>query len=711
MPAVFLARAKGLSKLLGLCLIAGVLVAAVLFPVAAGFGALSNQAAETVNNTSAEFEERIPATITTITDREDTPIAHLYHQNRVIVPSEAISEQMKAAIVAVEDHRFEDHDGVDWQATFRVALQNQMAGDVQAGGSTLTQQYVKNYLAFVVADGDPENPEYQAATETTIARKLREARIALDIEDRMTKDEILAGYLNVVPYGNEIYGVHQAADAYFDTTPGELNVAQSALLAAIVNQPSTLNPIRRPEQAIERRNLVIQLMADQGRFSEDGPEANQEIADEIKKEPLGVLNPLNQTSHGCVAARTGTVNGFFCSYVVSYLQERGFDLDDLKRGGYTIKTSLDPRAMELAKQAAENHVPKNADGIANVMAIVEPGTEAHKVRALVANRDYGLDSDQFQTTIDLPSYVTTFGAGSIYKVFTAAAALEGGYKINQSLDVPESYTSSVYGANGAPYTVRNAGGYPESMSFTEALATSPNTPFIPMQEAVGVPAVVDMASRLGLRRGMNEVNLSGTAIQPDSSDGRLNKSQGDAVSQGNQGSFTLGAGPTSVLELANVSATLVSGGMWCPPSPIEEIRDRNGDLVPIDEEPCERVVDEGLANSMAQAMSHDTTGSGTAANAASAAGWSRPMVGKTGTTQNYVSAAFTGATPHLAGANMVFGDSSRPLPLCNGTPPVQCGGGNMYGGHVPARTWFQAMTPLHEGLPDTPLPAADPRYS
>ncbi|APU16278.1 MULTISPECIES: transglycosylase domain-containing protein [Actinoalloteichus] len=712
MPAVFLARAKGLSKLLGLCLIAGVLVAAVLFPVAAGFGAVSNQAAETVNNTSAEFEERMPATISTITDMHDTPIAHLYHQNRVIVPPEAISEEMKAAIVAVEDHRFEDHEGVDWQATIRVALQNQMAGDVQGGGSTLTQQYVKNYLAFVVADGDSEDPEFQAATETTIARKLREARIALDIEERMTKDEILAGYLNVVPYGNEIFGVHQAADAYFDTTPDQLNVAQSALLAAIVNQPSTLNPIRRPEQAIERRNLVIQLMADQGRFSEDGAEANQEIGDEIKQEPLGVLNPLNQTSHGCVPAREGTVNGFFCSYVINYLLSHGFDLEEIKRGGYTIKTTLDPRATELAKQAAENHVPKNADGIANVMAIVEPGTESHKVRALVANRDYGLDSEQFQTTIDLPSYVTTFGAGSIYKVFTAAAALENGYNINQTLDVPDVYTSPVYRGDGGPYQVRNSGnGYPETMSFTEALATSPNTPFLPMQEAVGVGSVVNMASSLGLRRGMNEVNLSGTAIQPDSDNGMLNRSQGEAVTQGNQGSFTLGAGPTSVLELANVSATLVSGGVWCPPSPIEEIRDRNGEVVPIDEAPCEQAVDEGLANSMAQAMSRDTTGSGTAANAASAAGWSRPMVGKTGTTQNYRSAAFMGATPHWAGANMVFGDSSRPGPICNGTPPVQCGSGNMYGGHAPARTWFQTMTPLHEGLPDAPLPAADPRYS
>lgn len=543
MPAVFLARAKGLSKLLGLCLIAGVLVAAVLFPVAAGFGAVSNQAAETVNNTSAEVEERLPATNTKVTDKDGNVIAHLFHQNRVIVGADAISEQMKAAIVAVEDRRFEEHDGVDWQATVRVALQNQMSGEIEGGGSTLTQQYVKNYLAFVVADGDPENPEYAAATETTIARKLREARIALDLEKRMTKDEILAGYLNVVPYGNEIFGVHQAAEAYFSTTPDKLTVSQSALLAAIVNAPSSLNPIRRPEQALERRNVVIQLMADQGRFSEDGPEENQRIADEIKQEGLGVGETLNQTYNGCVGAGTGHINGFFCSYVVNYLVEHGFDLDEIKRGGYTIQTTLDARATDAAKQAAEHHVPKNADGVANVMAVVEPGTESHKVRALVANRDYGVDPAQYQTQIDLPSYVTTFGAGSIYKVFTAAAALERGYKIGQQLDVPEVYTSNTYRGPNGPYQVRNASqNLPEQMSLTDALAKSPNTPFIAMQEDIGVGAVVDMASRLGLREGMNEVNLSGTAIQPDSPDGRLNQSQGDAVTNGNQGSFTLGPG-------------------------------------------------------------------------------------------------------------------------------------------------------------------------
>ncbi|WP_016701212.1 transglycosylase domain-containing protein [Actinoalloteichus spitiensis] len=701
---MILARAKGASKLLGLCLIAGVLLAAVFFPAAAGFGAVSNQAADTVSGTSAEMESAEPAVVTTVTDRDDNPIAYLYHQNRVMVGPDEISDEMKAAIVAVEDHRFFDHDGVDWQATFRVAVQNQFAGRIEGGGSTLTQQYVKNYLAFIVGDGDEE--AFGEATEATMARKLREARIALDIEKRMTKDEILTGYLNIVPFGNETYGVHQAARTYFDTTPDQLNLPQAALLAAVVNAPSVLNPGRNPEDAQRRRNLVLNRMGEEGMLGATVEESRQ-VAEEAKQEPLGVVNPLNRLPNGCVGHGNGDVNGFFCSYVMNYLREHGFDDEDLKRNGYTIKTTLDPVATQAAKAAAEEEVAKTTPGVANVMAVVEPGRESHKVRALVANRDYGVDSDRGQTSWDLPSAVMPFGTGSTYKIFTAAAGLEQGYKIHQEFDSPESYTSSVYRNGTNPYVV--TGGMGHKVSLQDSLAHSPNTTFVQMSEEIGLDNVVDMAYRLGLRKGMDGVNHNGTGIDPDSDDPRVSMSQRDFLKQNNMGAFTLGFTPTSVLELANVSATLTSGGVWCPPSPIESITDKHGNPVEIEEQPCEQAVDEGLANSMVVALSKDDT-VGTAANAANVTGWNRPAIGKTGTTQGHRSAAFTGATPQMAGAVLIFGDSASPQPICSGPPVTECGVGNIYGGHAPARTWFRAMNVILEGTEVAGLPQADPRH-
>lgn len=177
-----------------------------------------------------------------------------------------------------------------------------------------------------------------------------------------------------------------------------------------------------------------------------------------------------------------------------------------------------------------------------------------------------------------------------------------------------------------------------------------------------------------------------------------------------RGSYTLGAEPTSPLDLANVGATLMSGGKWCPPTPIDAILDRNGRPVPVAEPACEQAVPEGLANSLAVGLSKDDQPGGTSFAAAQAARWNRPLLGKTGTTQNNRSAGFLGATPQYSGAVLVWPDGSHPAPICDTTPPRLCSNGDIFGGKVPARTWFDAMVPLHEGLPVLPLPPTEPRY-
>ncbi|MBV9651063.1 MAG: penicillin-binding protein [Pseudonocardiales bacterium] len=661
-----------------------------MFPAVGGIGLASNQASETVNSVSSSLVQSQVPMVTTITDKDGVPIAYVFDQNRFNTPPKAIADTMKAAIIAIEDRRFFEHNGVDWRGTARALMSNLSSSGSALegqGASTLTMQYIKNYMLYAVAQNDAERA---AAVESTPARKLREVRVALQLEKQLSKDEILARYLNIVFFGHNAYGVASAARTYFNTTPDKLTIPQAALLAGMVRSTTEYDPVEHPEQALARRNVVIDEMANVGSIT-------PAQADAAKAEPLGIQRPLTGLTNGCVGA--GPADGFYCQYTLDYLATVGFPEDKLRRGGYLIRTNLDRRASDIAKRAVVAEVPTQTVGIANAMAIVEPGRERHAVRALVANRDYGLDADAGQTSYALPSLVQGFGAGSIYKIFTSAALLERGMGILNPVPVMDAYTSRVFRDNGGPYTVTNAGKYRNgSVTLQTALAISPNTTFVALEDRLGkIDPVVDMAYRLGMRQSLNHKDGQGRSIA-------------DAVKKEKRGSYTLGAEPTSPLDLANVGATLMSGGKWCPPTPIDAILDRNGRPVPVAEPACEQAVPEGLANSLAVGLSKDDQPGGTSFAAAQAARWNRPLLGKTGTTQNNRSAGFLGATPQYSGAVLVWPDGSHPAPICDTTPPRLCSNGDIFGGKVPARTWFDAMVPLHEGLPVLPLPPTEPRY-
>jgi membrane peptidoglycan carboxypeptidase len=703
--------ALGAGKLAGYCLLAGVLLAGAMLPATATLGALSNKLSDQVRSTLALMLNTDPPLMTTVTDKDGAPIAHLYDQYRVRTPRDKLSPNMKTALLAIEDRRFYDHHGVDWLATLRAAARNNSSGSVQQGASTLTQQYVKNYLVHVLARTD-KNAQREAQ-EQSVTRKLREARIAVGLETALSKDEILARYLDLVPFGSTIFGIGAAAQAYFDTTPDKLTIPQAATLAGMVNSPTALDPEARPDKALERRNLVIDKMVEGGKLSEDEAKG-------YKEAPLGLSEPVRPLQTGCVGA--GPSYGFFCSFLVQHLTEAGFNLDELKIGGYRVETTLDPKITEQAKQAVEAQAPKTTPGVANTMAVVRPGKDAHEVVALVANRDYGLKKDQFQTQFDLPSGVENkFGTGSVYKVFTAAAALQKGIGIDTVVAAPNTYTSKVFkgGATSCPptgepnthwYCLANHNDrYPPRMPLRQALATSPNTAFVILEERAGLDAVVDMASRLGMRRTM-AANIAGVTPDPEA-DKDLRVSQAQYYKANGNASFTLGPAPSSTLELANVAATIISGGTWCEPTPVRRILDRDGKPVELKRTPCEQAVPEPLANALAVGLSEDSKGMGTAALTARKAGWTRPMMGKTGTTEEYKSAAYLGATPDYAGAVQVFNDSTSPKGICVGEgPPRLCSEGNIYGGTVPAATWFDTMMKVHADLPEKPLPVVEDRY-
>jgi membrane peptidoglycan carboxypeptidase len=663
-----------------------------MFPLAGGFGLASNRAADTVDNVSAELVEGTVPAVSTMTDVAGNPIAWLYEQRRFEVPSDKISNEMKLAIVSIEDRRFAEHQGVDWQGTLRAFLTNTTSGQVQQGASTLDQQYVKNYQLLVVAKTDAER---RAAIETTPARKIREIRMALTLDKKLTKDEILTRYLNLVPFGNSSYGIQDAARTYFGIDASQLNLTQSAMLAGMVQSSSALNPYTNPDGVLERRNTVLDTMI------QNIPDRATEI-EAAKLEPLGVLPTPEQLPRGCIAAGD---RGFFCDYALEYLANAGISKEQVDKGGYLIKTTLDPAVQSSTKAALVENTSPTVNGVATVMNVIAPGQDSHRVLAMGSSRTYGLNGDNEETVQPQPHSLVGNGAGSIFKVFTTAAAMEKGLGTSAVLQVPprvEVKGLGDGGARGCPpstYCVTNAGNYPASLSVTDALAQSPNTAFVKLIESVGVTPTVDMAVRLGLRSYADP----GSAGQGD------DQSMADFQKSQNLGSFTLGPTYVNPLELSNVAATLASSGKWCPPNPIDSIFDRYGKPVPITQQACEQVVDPGLANTLANAMSKDDQAGGTSASAAASAGWNLPMSGKTGTTESNRSSGFLGFTNRYAAAVYTYGDSPTPSEICS-FPLRQCSSGSLFGGNEPARTWFDAMDPIATNFGDIALPPVDQKF-
>lgn len=677
---------KALGRLILATLAVAALIALTLTPVSAVAGVGIGRADEAMATELENIEDGKAPGVTVIKDAHGKNLAYLYKHRRHPVTGDKISQPMKDAIVAIEDRRFYEHNGVDFQGNFRALVSNVAAGGVTQGASTLHQQYVKNYLLLVAADSDEERA---AATEQSIGRKLREIRMAAKLDKSLTKDEVLTNYLNLVPWGNHAYGVEAAARTYFGTSASKLDVKQSAMLAGMVQSSEYLNPWTNTDAVVKRRNQVLNAMASTGAIS-------TEEAAKLSEEGLGVLKKPATLPNGCIGAGN---KGFFCDYVIDYLGQKGVDRSLLESGAYTIKTTLDPQVQKQAEAAVTQHTSPDAAGVAEVMNVVEPSASDRKVLAMVSSRQYGLDLKSNETILPQPYSMVGNGAGSIFKIFTAAAAINAGYGLDNTLPVPKRYEAEGLGSGGAAncppnhYCVENAASYKDSMTLKEALAHSPNTTFIQLLEEVGVPAVVDMSVKLGLRSYANK----GTQGE-DNSIANFNK-------EANLGSYTLGPTPVNPLELSNVGATIASGGMWCEPNPVTSVTDRNGNDVYLERPDCERAMGKPQADALANAMSEDAT-KGTAAGAANAAGWSAPLAAKTGTTESHQSAAFLGFNSGFAAAPYIYNDGTSTKPLCTG-PVRQCGEGSLFGGKEPAATFFRLATQIPEATSGKLAPVED----
>jgi membrane peptidoglycan carboxypeptidase len=646
--------------------VAGTLMAAMLVPWIVGPGLAASSSANLLSPLPGVLGDETPAGNSAVLAADGSLITWFYRNNRTPVTAEQISPAMKQALVDIEDSRFYEHHGVDVEGTARALVRNVVAGEVMEGGSTVTQQLVKQTLL----QSATTSGERQAATESSVGRKLREARLALTMEQHYSKSEILTRYLNLVYFGEGAYGIQAAAQRYFSVNAVDLTLPQAAMLAGLVQKPSADDPLSNPGGALVRRNQVLERMLALGHVRAEDVAA-------ISPTPVAVM-PSLPPPNGCVSA---VIGGFFCDYLQQYLtQTLGIPLNRLENGGLTIRTTLRSALQASGDQAVLNHLAMG-DPLAGMFTAVEPGT-GH-VLAMSVNRRFGFDaSDPAQESVAL-NVVASQGAGSTYKIFVAASALEQGIPAWNTITTSDPYVSRVYKRNGgtvgAPYVVQNAVKYPPRLTLVEALVRSSNTYFVALEDQLGsVEGPVRMAQRMGL-----------FSIDPVA----------DEVIAGRRGSFTLGAEATSPLALASAYSTLGANGKKCDPTPVTAVLDRTGaPLVGADGAPLNTgdrctpdAVPSAVATTLNQILIGDTGSSiGTGTRAAIPG---QEIAGKTGTSEDRFSVAFVGYTPQYAASVMVLN-------------PKHNQDVGAYGGQGAAPIWHDAMLPILDGQPAVPFPPA-----
>ncbi|MEV1290326.1 transglycosylase domain-containing protein [Micromonospora sp. NPDC049679] len=650
-------------------LIAGVVLAAVTYPLAA-LGGLGAKVTTGEIAWPAELQSFSPARTSYVYAADGTtPLAIFYEEYRRYMTLNELSPFIQQAIVASEDSRFYSHNGVDAKGIGRAFVANSQAGGVSQGGSTLTMQYVR----MALRDGAETPLEAQQATQQTTARKVREMRLSMEVEKRMPKSQILERYLNSAYFGHRAYGIYAASEVFFSKHPRDLTLTEAATLAGLVKSPSEYDPATSDRQAAtERRNYVIERMAGLGYLSPDA-------VTRAKAEPIKLK--LTTPPSDCVSIPKKINSwGFFCDYFKNWwtsqpafggnARERE---DKLRRGGYTVVTSIDPKMQEIA----ENNIGANAaigSPFAYGLVLSEPGTG--RVKAMAVNRVYSLDQGRnpmhsipelrkqkmkgnYPNTVvpllgggDLPGYQ----AGSTFKMFTMLAALDAGMPLSTSYDSPFRYKSIYDGGEGNMCGDRwcptNASG---AMTGRHAMwsgfGKSVNTYFVQLEEKVGADKVVRMAEQLGLEWRT-----------------KVDKWNALPANAKNWGAFTLGTSDVTPLEMANAYAAIAADGRYCDASPVISITTpeggpamysrKDGTATPVADPKCKQVFSPDVARAATDAARCPT---GDRPARGGCGGWStadsvrgtagRPVAGKTGTTDSTRSAWFVGYTPELAAAS------------------------------------------------------------
>lgn len=645
--------------------LAGVLVALMLTPFVGAFGTVTRDIVYSFESLPADLSTPPLPQRSLILASDGSVLATLYYQNRVEVPLSSISPVMRQATVAIEDSRFLEHNGVDLRGVLRSIVSNVDAGGIEQGSSTLTMQYVKNVLVNQATSAD----ELDAARGDSATRKLREIRYALGLEKIFTKEQILERYLNIAYFGAGAYGVEAAARRYFSKSAADLTLPEAATLAGIVQRPTAYDPLRNPELSTTRRNIVIKRMADLGFVT-------PQEADRASLLPMGqVLSPTLATN-GC----TSSYAPFFCDYVVQTIRSEaafGATPDEreafLRRGGYTIRTTLDPKAQQAAFETVTSYIPTNDPSRrAAAISMVQPGTG--NVIAMTQNREWGT-SGRGKTTYNYNvgrDKGGTIGmqAGSIFKIFTLAAAFEAGinpyeYVAAYSPKTFENFTNCTTGEKFDPVTVRNST-TSGTLNMAQATAYSTNTYFMTIEERVGLCRPAEIAESMGVTLGNGEPLLRVP-------------------------SFTLGTMEVTPLMMANAYATFAAHGIYCRPVVILDIRDREGNALPVPSGDCKRVIKREVADNVTYMLNGVVNGGISGRTGQAMALEKRQVAGKTGTTNDSAAVWFAGYTPQLAAAAWVGdprGGYAYPMKAVTikGTYYSQ-----VFGSTIPGPIWRDAM--------------------
>lgn len=588
-------------------------------------------------------------------------LASFYDQNRVEVGWDQINQYVKDAAIAGEDPRFYEHSGVDLQSTVRAAATTATGRETQ-GGSSIAQQYVKN-VRVQECERDATSIEerdgcYDAVTETTIDRKLKEMRLAIGIEKRYTKSEILLGYLNIAGFGGTVYGIEAAANYYYNTSAANLTLPQAASLMAIVNNPGKFR-LDQPNNELNgvangyaantgRRNYILRSMLEERKITQ--AEFDAAIAAPVQP-------AIAEPSTGC---QTAGGSAYFCDYVKNILQndpifgeDEATRLLNFRRGGYDVYTTLDLDLQGAAERAIAAHVPQTFPGwdVGGVISSVEVGTG--RVLAMAQNRTYSQDpavlaqgpqftSINYNTDFDYGGS-RGFQPGSSYKVFTLAEWLSSGRGLGDRADsspksnwgvFQDSCLGPHFAGNWNPRNDANESG--GNYSAMESTIGSINTGFIGMAKQLDLCNIRKRAEAFGVHRA-----------------------DGNPLVQGP--SSVIGTNEVAPLSMAVAFAGIANNGLACTPVAIDRIVGRDGEEVTPPKTTCTQAVSPEVAAAMHTALGAVmTSGTAQASNAGTVP--RVPLIGKTGTTDGAKDTWMVGASSRVATAAAVVsvnGDANQ----------------------------------------------------